>query len=78
MLYDLSMGGARIDDVSARVTPGTSIHLTFRPEDGYGLARIPGGVVRETDTGFAIEFGEMPPRVRKLLALAISRVVESG
>jgi hypothetical protein len=64
-LADLSCSGARIEGVSIRPPVGTPvrIYVFVQPVAPFQLA---GRVVRETETGFAIEY-EIDDAVRRLV-----------
>ncbi len=63
-LRDLSISGARVDDASAKLKPGTKVELTWGLRENGSPLRIPANVVRETDTGFAVEFLDLSAEVR--------------
>lgn len=74
MLYDFSMVGALIVEVSEPVATGTRLRLALPTRGGGPPARIAGDVVRETETGFAVRFGPIDPHARRMLTLAISEI----
>jgi hypothetical protein len=78
-LADLSCSGARIEGVSLRPPPGTAVLLFVfvRPVAPFQLS---GRVVRETETGFAIQYEVADAAVRRLVedAAALVAVPPAG
>jgi hypothetical protein len=60
VLADLSLTGARIEDASPRLRPGAATTLLLELRQDSFTVEVPGRVVRETETGFAIEFSLDP------------------
>jgi hypothetical protein len=73
-LVDLSANGARLDDVTSTLKPGTKVTLTLElKHDGFTI-QIGGEVTRKTGTGFAVEFYLDPdPSVEQFMAWLIAR-----
>ena len=76
VLRDLSVKGARIDKASRVLAPGTRIRLLLAVREDCFPMEIEAEVVRETKSGFAIEFAEGDPRLRAYLEFAVSSVAE--
>ena len=72
ILHDLSITGACINEASPRMKPGTELRLTFALREDDLPVRIRGKVVRETETGFAVEFIKLARGLRELLQRVIS------
>jgi hypothetical protein len=60
VLADLSLTGARIEDASPRLSPGVAMTLLLELRQESFSVELPGRVVRQTETGFAIEFSFDP------------------
>jgi hypothetical protein len=69
----MSTTGARIEIATARLRPGTPIHLKFsyasEAEPVFAAARV----VRATETGFAVQFTRMSPALRQQLTIALPK-----
>lgn len=65
VLYDLSATGARIEEATSRIKPGTKIHLTFALDEHDSSVSVSAAVVRETETGFAVHFVDPNQRVKE-------------
>jgi hypothetical protein len=72
-LADISVTGARIEEVSLRFKPGTEVRAMFSLIEGCVPVEVGAEVVRETETGFAIEFIRPEPRLKRVIFAAISR-----
>ncbi len=73
VLHDLSSTGARIEEPSSQIERGEEIDLTFAlHEDGRPI-RIRGTVVRETETGFGVQFIQSDRRLTEWIELAVSQ-----
>jgi hypothetical protein len=70
------MKGVRIEKASLRLKRGTSMWLTLSVGDDLLPARIPATVTRETETGFAVDFPELPHSLKVLLDGVLSKVAE--
>ena len=53
--------GARIEEASTPMKPGTKLRVTFGLRECGTAIQLWANVVRETETGFAIQFMEMDP-----------------
>ncbi len=71
-LHDLSTSGARLDDVTHRLKPGVKLEILLVLVRGGVPLPLHGKVVRETETGFAVEFCGNSPRVKAVLKTVIS------
>ena len=69
-LHDVSMTGARIEEASTPMKPGTKLRVTFRLKECGTAIQLWANVVRETETGFAVQFLEMD----RLLEESLHRV----
>ena len=76
-LYDLSITGAGLKEATPLMKLGTKIRLTFALREDDSPIRIWGKVIRETETGFAVQFIEQDRRLNEWLQLVISQS-ESG
>ena len=56
LLHDISSSGARIEEASLRLKPGTVVRLTLPLIGEFEPVQVRGEVVRETETGFAVRF----------------------
>jgi hypothetical protein len=72
-LADISITGARIEEASLRFNPGTRLRAMFSLIEGCVPVKVAAQVVRETETGFAIEFIRPEPRLKRVIHAAISR-----
>ncbi len=66
-LHDISVTGARVDEVSILLKPGTAAQLEFAPRVDCLPIRVRALVIRETENGFAVEFSSVDPRLKRLL-----------
>ncbi len=71
-LRDLSMKGARVEEASPQMKSGTRLKLAWGLRENGSPLRIPATVVRETDTGFAVEFLDLSDEVKNWLQQVIS------
>ncbi len=71
-LHDLSTNGARLDDVTHRLKPGVKLELRLVLVRGGVPLALQGKVVRETKTGFAVEFAGNSPRAQAVLKAVTS------
>jgi c-di-GMP-binding flagellar brake protein YcgR len=76
VLYDLSIGGARIDEAAPQMPAGTEIGLTFALREDDSPIQIRGEVVRETPDGFGVKFTEVNEQLREWIELIISESKE--
>jgi hypothetical protein len=77
-LADISTKGARIDDADPRLKEGSSVRLMISLVEGAVPIRVTAKVVRETETGFAVEFGKLEPRLTHLIRLAVADHQKGG
>ena len=75
LLWDISTSGARIDGASSSVTEGTHVQIQFSLFPGSVPIVLPAKVVRETKTGFAVNFTGLGHRNESLLRIAIPKAV---
>ena len=71
-LHDLSTSGARLDDVTHPLKPGVKLELRVVLVRGGLPLSLRGKVVRETETGFAVEFTGHSPRAEAVLKTVIN------
>jgi hypothetical protein len=69
---NLSLSGVMIERASQQLGPGTKVVLRLKVAGGYETVSIEAEVVRESDTGFALRFTNLEPRVASLLGDAIA------
>ena len=67
ILHDLSPEGARIEEASARLPPRSRVRISFEILGEVFPLWIPATVVRETETGFAVQFLEMDRLLKEWL-----------
>ena len=71
LIHDLSLTGARVEEVSQNLAPGTRIELYF----SVGQDRVPihaqAEVVRQSRRGFAIRFVKLDNKMKDLLFAAL-------
>lgn len=72
-LADISVTGARIEEVSQRLKPGTRLRAMFCLIEGCVPVKVDAAVVRETEDGFAIEFIQPEPRLRRVIQAVLSK-----
>ncbi len=75
LLWDISTSGARVEQASLSVEPGTEITLMLAFFPGATPVSLPGEIVRQTESGFALKFLPLEGRVRLLLKVALPRAV---
>ncbi len=76
-LHDISVTGARLDEVSIVLKPGTSAQLEFAPRVDCLPVRVRALVIREIDNGFAVEFSSVDPRLKRLLKTLVEQGEEA-
>jgi c-di-GMP-binding flagellar brake protein YcgR len=76
-LHDISMTGARVEEASIQLKPGTRLRLEFAPRADCLPVEIGAEVVRETGNGFAVEFSALDPRLKRLLRSLIDKAEEA-
>jgi hypothetical protein len=69
----ISVTGARIDDASPRLKPGELVRVMFTLMEKCLPVSVRAKVVRETETGFAIEFVGLEPRLKHMIQMAIAQ-----
>jgi hypothetical protein len=72
-LADISVKGARIDDADPRLEVGSSVRLMISLVEGALPVRLSAKVVRETETGFAVELTGLEPRMKQVIRLAVAQ-----
>lgn len=70
---NISLTGALIEDCSPLLIGGGDVRLTFSFFEGSLPVEVRAKTVRETKTGFAVQFVGMHPRVKAILSAAIGR-----
>jgi hypothetical protein len=76
-LADISVTGARIEAVSHDLKPGTPLRAMFCLIEGCVPVTVSAEVVRETESGFAIEFIRPEPRLKRVIRAVVSRAKQS-
>ena len=71
----ISSSGALIEEVDPPLLSGGKIALSFTPFDDSKPIELRATIVRETDTGFAVEFDELDVPTYKILRTAISEAI---
>jgi hypothetical protein len=69
-LTDISIKGALIDGADLGLEVGSSVRLMISLVEGALPVRVTAKVVRETETGFAVEFTGLEPRLQQVIRLA--------
>ncbi len=73
IIWDMSTTGARIEVATARLRPGTPVHMKFsyasEAEPVFAAAKV----VRATETGFAVHFTRMSNALRQQIVVALPR-----
>jgi hypothetical protein len=62
--FDLSITGARIEEATVRPQTGEAIELVVALGDDDAPLEASGTVVRQTASGFAVQFREVDPRLK--------------
>jgi hypothetical protein len=73
-IRNISESGALVEDAEPLVVAGGRIRLRFAFFAESVPVEIPATVVRETSSGFAVQFAGLDLRMRNVLALVISRI----
>jgi CBS domain-containing protein len=76
-LEDISVTGARIEQAVPTLKAGTALRLRFAPDAGLTV-ELRGKVVRETESGFAVEFTHVPAALKTLLRLQLGQAESSA
>ena len=71
---NISKSGALIEDADPLVAPDSSIKLRLSFLEDSIPVEIPAQVIRESGTGFAIEFKKLTARTRAVLGMAIAKL----
>ena len=66
VLADISYSGAHLEETTVRPDVGTEIRIYVFLQPVFPV-EIAGQVVRHTENGFAIEYKDLDPRVRRLV-----------
>jgi hypothetical protein len=77
-IRNISESGALVEDAEPLVVAGGRIRLRFAFFAESVPVEIPATVVRETSSGFAVQFAGLDLRMRNVLALVISRIRNSA
>ena len=75
---NISKSGALLEDVDPLVMPGSSIKLRLSFLEDSIPVEIPAEVIRNTETGFGVEFKKLNPRTRAVLGMAIAKLRAAG
>ncbi len=78
VLTDLSVTGARIKKATDRMATGTRIKLLIAVREDCFPMEIEAEVVRDTASGFAIEFSDVDSRLKNFLEFVVTQSVERG
>ncbi len=78
VLTDLSVTGARIKKATDRMATGTRITLLIAVREDCFPMEIKAEVVRDTASGFAIEFSDVDSRLKKFLEFVLTQAVDRG
>jgi hypothetical protein len=73
-LCNISESGALVEDADPLVVAGGRVRLRFAFFQDSLPVEIPATVVRETPTGFAVQFAGLDARLKSVLALVIARI----
>ena len=73
-IRNISESGALVEDAAPLVVAGCRIRLRFAFFEDSLPVEIPASVVRETATGFGVQFSGLDARLRNVLALVIARI----
>jgi hypothetical protein len=74
VIRNISESGALIEDAEPLIVAGGRIRLRFAFFEDSLPVEIPATVVRETATGFGVQFAGLDARLRSVLALIIARI----
>jgi hypothetical protein len=72
---NISSSGALIENAEPLLLAGGEVQLSFSIFGNSLPITVPAKVVRETETGFGVEFLEMNVRSRKILKMAITKAL---
>lgn len=73
IIWDVSTSGARIEVATARMRPGSQVHLQFSYSSEAEPIVAAAEVVRATETGFAVRFVNLSGAVRERLSVGLPR-----
>jgi hypothetical protein len=73
-IRNISESGALVEDAQPLVVAGGRIRLRFAFFGDSLPVEIPATVVRETATGFGVQFSGLDARLRSVLALVIAKI----
>ncbi len=74
-VQNISSSGALIEEVDPPLLSGGKIALSFTPFDDSKPIELRATIVRETDTGFAVEFDELDVPTYKILRTTICEAI---
>ncbi len=76
-MLDVSLAGARIEQVTTRPPPGVELQLLLRLPQSTSAVELSAQVVRHTETGgFAVRFHKLDVGALRILRSALPRVEE--
>ncbi|HXZ84768.1 MAG TPA: PilZ domain-containing protein [Myxococcota bacterium] len=73
-IRNISESGALVEDAEPLVVAGGRIRLRFAFFEDSLPVEIPAAVVRETASGFGVQFSGLDARLKSVLALVIARI----
>jgi len=73
-IRNISESGALVEDAEPLVVAGGRIRLRFAFFEDSLPVEIPASVVRETASGFGVQFSGLDARLRNVLAMLIARI----
>jgi hypothetical protein len=73
-ILNISESGALVEDAEPLVVAGGRIRLRFAFFEDSLPVEIPASVVRETASGFGVQFSGLDARLKSVLALVIARI----
>jgi hypothetical protein len=74
VIRNISESGALVEEADPLVVSGGRIRLRFAFFEDSLPVELPATVVRETPSGFAVQFAGLDARLRSVLALVIARI----
>jgi hypothetical protein len=73
-IQNISESGALVEDAEPLVVAGGRIRLRFAFFEDSLPVEVPATVVRETPTGFGVQFAGLDARLKSVLGLVIARI----
>lgn len=74
VVQNISSDGALIEEAEPLLMAGGHVAIRFSFFEDSDPVEINADIVRETEQGFAVRFVGLDARIRRVLALAVSRV----